>query len=62
MAGMCQGAHLKDPFHLLEGTGSHLRHIKICGIKDSGEKKIICLLRESIKVHNQRGKGKQQGN
>jgi hypothetical protein len=43
-----QGATLKDPKGLLEGTGKGIRHIKIVSIEDVGEDTIRGYVREAV--------------
>ena len=46
--GFYQGAILKDPAQLLEGTGKKLRHIKIHSIEDVGNTAIRKLIEAAL--------------
>jgi hypothetical protein len=46
--GFYHGATLRDPTHLLEGTGKRLRHVKIRTDAEAKNAAIAALLRDAI--------------
>lgn len=46
--GFFQGAVLKDPQGLLEGTGKRLRHVKVRGVDKAQEPALRALLQEAV--------------
>jgi hypothetical protein len=48
--GFQQGASLKDPKSLLEGTGKDMRHIKITDAGDIDRSAILHLVQQAIKL------------
>ena len=46
--GFFQGAKLKDPAKLLEGTGKGLRHVKVREAKDIKPKEFAGLLKQAV--------------
>jgi hypothetical protein len=46
--GFQRGAELKDPEHLLEGTGKDMRHVKIKGESMSNKKALLALLKQAV--------------
>lgn len=48
--GFYQGALLKDPKGLLEGTGKGLRHVKIRSVKDAANPALKTLLKQAIEL------------
>ena len=48
--GFFKGAKLKDPDGVLEGSGSHLRYVKIWNIKDIKKKKFKALIKDAVKL------------
>ncbi len=46
--GFFNGAKLRDPEGLLEGTGKGLRHIKVRGDKDIRPKEFAALLKQAV--------------
>jgi hypothetical protein len=45
-----RGSSLKDPSHLLEGTGKNLRHVKLRQVADATRPAMLALLREAIRL------------
>ena len=45
-----RGTSLKDPSHLLEGTGKNLRHVKVRTVADATCPAMLALLREAIRL------------
>lgn len=43
-----RGTSLKDPTHLLEGTGKNLRHVKLRSVADATRPALVALLREAV--------------
>jgi hypothetical protein len=48
-----RGTSLKDPHHLLEGTGKNLRHIKLRTLEQATGPEFLELLREAIQLDQQ---------
>jgi hypothetical protein len=42
-----RGADLGDPEHLLEGTGKHMRHVKVRTLKDAQNKALKQLIKDA---------------
>ncbi len=51
--GFQQGAHLKDPKKLLEGTGKDMRHIKVSSSRDIQNAAFKSLIKEAIKFDSE---------
>lgn len=45
-----RGTSLPDPHHLLEGTGKHLRHVKLRSTADATAPSRIALVREAVRL------------
>ncbi len=45
-----RGTTLKDPRHLLEGTGKNLRHVKLRSVEAATSPEFVALLREAIRL------------
>lgn len=45
-----RGTTLKDPEHLLEGTGKNLRHVKLRSVEDATRPAFVGLMREAIRL------------
>jgi hypothetical protein len=45
-----RGTTLKDPHHLLEGTGKNLRHVKLRSVEEATSPELVGLLREAIRL------------
>jgi hypothetical protein len=45
-----RGTTLRDPDHLLEGTGKNLRHVKLRSVEDATRPEFIGLIREAIRL------------
>lgn len=45
-----RGTTLKDPSHLLEGTGKNLRHVKLRSVEAATSPEFVGLLREAIRL------------
>jgi hypothetical protein len=43
-----RGTSLRDPGHLLEGTGKNLRHVKVFTVEDARQPRLQALLLEAI--------------
>ena len=43
-----RGTSLRDPQHLLEGTGKNLRHVKVYAVADAQGSRLKALLREAL--------------
>lgn len=52
--GFYQGALLRDPKGLLEGTGKGLRHVKVRHSKDAGSTALRALVREACALRRAR--------
>jgi hypothetical protein len=48
--GFFNGAKLKDPAELLEGTGKGLRHVKVRAAKDIRPKEFAALLAQAVRM------------
>jgi hypothetical protein len=51
--GFWRGAHLPDPRGLLEGTGRHMRHLKLRGPEDVDAAAIGALVRAGAKLNRE---------
>jgi hypothetical protein len=49
--GFMRGAVLRDPAKLLEGTGKHLRHVKLRSAADVRRPQVRVLLKEAAKLN-----------
>ncbi|UCC38978.1 MAG: DUF1801 domain-containing protein [Candidatus Aminicenantes bacterium] len=49
--GFFKGVKLKDPAGLLEGSGSHLRYVKIRNIKDIQKRKFKAFIKDAVKLN-----------
>jgi hypothetical protein len=49
--GFFKGVKLKDPEGVLEGSGSHLRYVKIRNIKDFQKKKFKAFIKGAVKLN-----------
>jgi hypothetical protein len=45
-----RGTSLKDPHHLLEGTGKNMRHAKLRSVEEATSPELVGLLREAIRL------------
>ncbi|MGI0070614.1 MAG: DUF1801 domain-containing protein [Thermoplasmata archaeon] len=45
-----RGRSLRDPTHLLEGTGKNLRHVKLRAVREASAPAMVALLREAIRL------------
>ncbi|EQD59689.1 protein containing DUF1801, partial [mine drainage metagenome] len=45
-----RGTSLRDPSHLLEGTGKNLRHVKLRTVADATNPEMRALVREAIRL------------
>jgi hypothetical protein len=45
-----RGTTLKDPHHLLEGTGKNMRHVKLRSVEAATSPELVGLLREAIRL------------
>lgn len=45
-----RGTALKDPHHLLEGTGKNLRHVKLRSVREATSPAMVELIREAVRV------------
>ncbi|WP_058305958.1 DUF1801 domain-containing protein [Gracilibacillus massiliensis] len=48
--GFYHGAQLKDTYHLLEGTGKQMRHIRVKRVEDIDEYTLEFYIREAIQL------------
>lgn len=48
--GFMFGAHIDDPYGLIEGTGANLRHIKFRSLEEIDEPKVAALLEAASKT------------
>jgi len=48
--GFLYGAHIEDPYGLIEGTGKNLRHIKVRSAAEIDDAKLRDLLRRAKKI------------
>lgn len=55
--GFFRGADLKDPRHLLEGTGKKLRHVKVWLGTQPEAAALAALVREAVGLHRGRSSG-----
>lgn len=49
--GFFKGVKLTDPEDVLEGSGSHLRYVKIRNIKDIKKKKFKTFIKDAVKLN-----------
>lgn len=54
--GFFKGVKLKDPEGILEGSGSHLRYVKIRNMKDIKKRKFKSFIKDAVKI-NHKNKG-----
>jgi hypothetical protein len=45
-----RGTTVRDPGHLLEGTGKNLRHVKLRSTQDATTPRFVALLREAVRL------------
>ncbi|HTZ61597.1 MAG TPA: DUF1801 domain-containing protein [Thermoplasmata archaeon] len=45
-----RGTSLRDPHHLLEGTGKNLRHVKLRSTREATSPEMIALVREAVEL------------
>jgi hypothetical protein len=45
-----RGTTLRDPRHLLEGTGKNLRHVKLRRVAEATAPALVALIREAIRL------------
>jgi len=45
-----RGTALKDPHHLLEGTGKNLRHVKLRSTREATAPAMVELIREAVRL------------
>jgi len=48
--GFWEGGSMEDPDGLLEGTGKKMRHVKILGMEDVKNKKLLKLMKEAKEI------------
>ena len=46
--GFHRGAFLKDPDHVLEGTGKHFRHVKVRDPEDARRRAVRAMIRRAV--------------
>ena len=45
-----RGTSLRDPSHLLEGTGKNLRHVTLASVEDATSPAFLELLRDAVRL------------
>jgi hypothetical protein len=45
-----RGSTLRDPSHLLEGTGKNLRHVKLRRVADATKPAFVQLVKEAVRL------------
>ena len=53
--GFWRGAELPDPQHLLDGTGTRMRHVKILSPADIKKSQFTAWVREAVRLNETRG-------
>ena len=53
--GFWRGAELPDPQHLLDGSGTRMRHVKILSPADIRKSQFTAWVREAVRLNETRG-------